>query len=654
MIRILKILSIALIQSLVLFQGNVFSASYDSLIVDQDFDEIQLGKYVRYLSDSTNQMDLASFIDVSSPTVATLSANLKNEVALGYGQNQYWFQFKIHNNNDSVTNLFLNIAYPNLDHFVVYQKSQLVGYDSIVKLTEMGDNFHYGNKIRTHRNYIVPITLEPHQSTDFIFQIKKQWEPVNFPLILANEYHLVRRTNNDNLFLGVYFGVHMMFAFTLLALFFFSKNNFFLLYLTLNVLNILNFLSDTGIGLQYIWPTLPLVQKLLPYIITFGSIILHITFIRVFFRTSLHLIRFNQFLLALMWLVVTTVVLLIAFALIFPNSNLPFQIGYNIVNGIYLGYGLVILSLCLVTLVQIRRKEVIWITIAVLVQFSNWIIHIIIRGNALPIFLKGFSIYDWNLFPSHISTPHISIILMLMEILVVTIILVLSFYSFIKDNSSSEYKLMMLSKNTINAYIEGQEKERVKLTERINDSISQDVDMLEQQINFTLQKIDNPVVKSKLLAIGQEVGNIKGQINKITTDFVPSEYFNKSFYDAVKSIFAPLSSYQIQVKYNLAVPSPKINDFAKVNVCRILQEIVGNISKHANATLVQVKIYYQVDLVISIQDNGSGFDKYETKGGIGLLNIQSRVNGMNGQLSVDSEIGKGTLMTIKIPLKELA
>src|SRR5690606_25600539 len=104
--------------------------------------------------------------------------------------------------------------------------------------------------------------------------------------------------------------------------------------LALNVLNILNFLSDTGIGLQYIWPTWPLVQKLLPYIITFGSIILHITFIRVFFKTSLHLIRFNQFLLALMWMVVTTVILLIAFALIFPNSNLPFQIGYNIVNGI--------------------------------------------------------------------------------------------------------------------------------------------------------------------------------------------------------------------------------------------------------------------------------------------------------------------------------
>lgn len=652
--QILKIFIITSMQLLLLYRGDVFSDTYDHLTIGEDFTETPVGKYVRYLSDSTNQMDLSSFIELTSPTKATLKPNIKNEVTLGYGQNQYWCQFKIYNNTDKVQKLFLNIAYPNLDHFIVYQKNNNGRTEEIIQLAEMGDNFLYGNKLKTHRNYIVPIELQPHLYTDYIFQIKKQWEPVNFPLVLSNEYQLVRRTNNDNLFLGVFFGVYMMFAFTLLALYLFSKNNFFVLYLFLNLLNLLNFLSDTGIGLQYIWPTWPWVQKILPYVITFGSIIIHITFIRTFFRTSLHLIRFNQFLLAMMWMVVSTVVLLIAFAFLFPSSNLPFQIGYNIVNGIYLGYGLVILSLCLVTLFQIRRKEVIWITIAVLVQFSNWIIQIIVRGNALPIFLKHFSIYDWNLFPSHISTPHISILLMLLEISIVTLILVLSFYSFIKDNSSGEYKLMMLNKNTINAYIEGQEKERVKLTERINEGISQDIGFLEKQVQQAVQQMDNPVVKAKMLGIVGEINDIKGQINKITTDFVPSEYFNKSFYDSIKSIFAPLASNQIQVRYHLTVPSPKINDFAKVNICRILQEVVGNISKHANATAVQVKVYYNQDLIISIQDNGQGFDKSKNKGGIGLMNIESRVKGMNGHLTVDSAPDKGTFMTIKLPLKELS
>lgn len=651
--KFLKIICLALLQIGMLYQGNLFSKNFDTLIVDQDLKEIRLGKYVRYLSDSTNRMTLLDFLETSSPTVATLRANVKNEVTLGYGQHQYWFQFHIKNTLPEEKEFFLNIAYPNLDHFIVYQRIKVHGIDSISRIAEMGDNFLFGNKIKTHRNYIIPIRLAPNETTDYIFQIKKQWEPVNFPLILTNEYNLVRRTNNDNLFLGVFFGMHLMFIFTLLALYLFSKNNFFVLYLILNILNIINFLSDTGIGLQYIWPSWAFVQKLLPYVITFGSILIHITFIRTFFQTSLHLIRFNQFLLAMMWMVITTVALLTTFALIFPNSNLPFQIGYNIVNGIYLGYGLVILALCLTTLVQIRRKEVIWITIAILVQFSNWVIQIVVRGNAFPIFLKDFSIYDWNVFSSHISTPHISILLMLLEIFVVTIILAFSFYTFIKDNSSGEYKLMMMNKYTINAYIEGQEKERVKLTDRINEGISQDIKMLEKQIHHTIQQFENPVVKSKLLALGEEVQTIGNEINKITTDFVPSEYFNKSFYDSVKSIFGALNAKNIQVKYQLSVPSPKINDFSKVNVCRILQEVVGNISKHSHATIVSVKIHYHQDLSIIIQDNGQGFEISKNKGGIGLLNVQSRVTGMNGQLTIDSEPGKGTLLSIKIPMKEL-
>ncbi len=649
----LKIICLALLQICMLYQGNLFSGSFDTLIVDDGLKEVRIGKYIRYLSDSTNQMTLQDFLEISSPTVATLRANKKDEVTLGYGQHQYWFQFHIRNELQEEKEFFLNIAYPNLDHFIVYQRNKIDGKDTVFQIAEMGDNFLYGNKIKSHRNYLIPISLPPDKNTDYIFQIKKQWEPVNFPLILTDEYNLVRRTNNDNLFLGVYFGVHLLFVLTLLSLYFFSRNNFFILYMVLNLLNILNFLSDTGIGLQYIWPSWAFVQKFLPYIITFGSILIHITFIRTFFRTSLHLIRFNQFLLAMMWMVIGTVVLLSAFALIFPTSNLPFQIGYNIVNGIYLGYGIMILTLCLVTLVQVRRKEVIWITLAVLVQFSNWIIHIIIRGNAFPIFLKNFSIYDWNIFNSHISTPHISIMLMLLEIFVVTVILAVSFYSFIKDNSSGQYKLMMMNRNTINAYIEGQEKERVKLTERINEGISQDIIMLEQQISFTIQKFENPVIKSRLLALSEEVRTIGKEINKITTDFVPSEYFNKSFYDSIKSIFGVLGAKNIQVRYQLFVPSPKINDFSKINVCRILQEVTGNISKHAQATVVNVRVHYNNDMLISIQDNGKGFDTEKNKGGIGLLNIQSRVTGMNGQLTIESEPGKGTLLTIKIPMKEL-
>lgn len=652
MTRWIKIFCIALLQ-LVLFQGNAFSESFDTLIVNDDFKEANLSKYVRYLNDSTNQMEFSDYLELTSPTEATLKVNHKNEVYAGYGQNQYWFQLHVLSDISQEKTFFLNFAYPNVDHFIVYQRMDVDGKDSVFQIAEMGDDFLGGNKLLSHRNYIIPVNIKAHQQVDIILQVKKQWEPVNFQLFFTDEYSLVRRTNNDNLFLGVALGIQLLFVLTLFSLYFFTKNLFFILYLIFNVFNIFYLLSDTGIGLQYIWPSVVIVQKVLPYILSIVIILMHITFVRLFFRTSLHLIRFNQFLLALLYMLIGAIVLLVAFVLIFPTSNLPYQIGYIVLNSIYLGYGLIILTLCLFTLIQIRRKEIIWITIVVVIQYANWIIQFLVRGTVFPFVVKDFSIYDWNIFPSQISTPHITILLILLEILVVTIILSISFYTFIKDNSSGQYKLLMLSRNTINAYIEGQEKERVKLMERINEGIGQDVEMLGEQIKYTVQQIQNPEIKAKLKAISDEVQSINNEIDKITTDFVPSEYFNKSFYDSVKSIFSTLSIRDIQVKYQLAYPAPFINDFSKVNVCRILQEIVGNINKHSDAKLVQVKIFYNTNLIVQILDDGVGFETKVTKGGIGLLNIQSRVKGMNGEIEIDSSEGNGTRILFKIPLKDL-
>ncbi len=651
MSRLLKAVFSVVLQLFLLHSGQAFALENNIRVIDEDFKESRLGRYVYYISDSTNSMNLRDFLKISSSS--KLKPNRKEGVFLGYGQNQYWFQFRLFNQSNSSKELFLNIAYPNLDYFTVYKRTDVFGKDSIIQIAEMGDRFRYGNKLVPHRNYVIPINILPGDTTDFIVRIKKQWEPVNFPLILTDEYNLVRRTNNDNLFLGSAGGVYIMFVLTLIILYFFTRNRFFILYITLNILTLLDLLSDTGFGLQYVWAPWPFIQNILPYFIIVGSILIHITFIRLFFRTAIHLTRFNTFLLFMFWMVVGTIVLLTTFAIIYPGSNLPYQIGYNVVNGIYLTYGLIILSLCVVTMIQVRRIEIFWITIVVFIQLTKWSLQIIARGNAFPIFFKKFSIYDLNFFESHIATPHIIISLVLLEVLIVTLILALSFYGFIKDNSSGKYRLMFLGRNAINAYIDGQENERSRLTQKINQGIGEDIRMLKLQMLEAIKKIDNPVAKAKLLALSEEVQKVGESVKKITTDFVPSEYADKSFYDSIKQVFNVLAQKNIQVRFQLQEPSPRVNNFSKLNLIRILQELAGNIHKHSNAQNVLVKANLHQDLHIFIQDDGDGFDRQNMKGGIGLMNIESRVRGLGGEMEVESAIGKGTAIRIKIPLKNL-
>ena len=85
---------------------------------------------------------------------------------------------------------------------------------------------------------------------------------------------------------------------------------------------------------------------------------------------------------------------------------------------------------------------------------------------------------------------------------------------------------------------------------------------------------------------------------------------------------------------------------------RILQEIVNNAIKHANAKDISVSIsQIENELQIKISDNGIGFD-YESKKkkSFGLTNIQNRVQEINGNLEVESNQTKGTNYSIKVKL----
>ena len=634
----------------ILCHGFLFSKENNRFQIDSTFKEQELGQYFQYLIDTSDKIQADSFNVFYRQYPDLLKNNQQSVINLGFTQHPLWLVTQIQNKLDSSATIFLLVAQPGLKDFRIYTESDM---DKLQQIAEMGNQFKGGNKIYTNRNFIIPVQLNGKSTTTLFIHISKQLEPIHIPIIITNEYNLVRRTNNDNLFLGVFFGIILLFDSILLILYFFSKNSFFLLYLAFNFLYVPYFLSDTGIGLQYIWSQWSAVQQWIPYLCVFSMILLHITFIRLFFRTSLHLIRFNNFLLFLMWLMILTVLLLVGFTIAFPDSNLPYRIANYIVNGIYLGYGLIILSLCIATLVRVRRKEVVWITIVVSIQYLNWLTLILTRGNFSWDFLDRLDIYSLNVFHTHLSSPHISMLLVLLEIFVVTIILSLNFYSFIKDNSSGEFKLMVMSRNTINAYVEGQEKERLKLTNRIQDSISQDIKMLENQVSNALKEFENPVIKARLLDIGLELTTVEKEIEKITSDFMPSQYYDKTLYDSVKMIFSFLESSGIKLKYVLFPPAPFINEYKKVGLCRILQEVAGNIQKHAHASEVYVRVFYKDDLVITIRDNGKGFVVNKNQGGIGLINIQSRVKALSGELLVESALDKGTIITIRIPMKKL-
>lgn len=95
----------------------------------------------------------------------------------------------------------------------------------------------------------------------------------------------------------------------------------------------------------------------------------------------------------------------------------------------------------------------------------------------------------------------------------------------------------------------------------------------------------------------------------------------------------------------------KINPETKRNIFLIFKETLNNIMKHSNADKVKILIKKEnCDFILSVSDNGTGFDKKNIKAGNGLRNLNSRAEQINAQLTIHSVLTQGTTVTVKIKM----
>ena len=111
-----------------------------------------------------------------------------------------------------------------------------------------------------------------------------------------------------------------------------------------------------------------------------------------------------------------------------------------------------------------------------------------------------------------------------------------------------------------------------------------------------------------------------------------------------EGLFVELSTHNLNNKLGYSL---------ELNVYRIVQELVHNVLKHAQASRVSIVVnHFEDQLNIIVEDNGIGFNTtaVQTKPGLGMLNLESRVHEVGGYMLLDSYQGKGTTIVVSIPL----
>lgn len=152
-----------------------------------------------------------------------------------------------------------------------------------------------------------------------------------------------------------------------------------------------------------------------------------------------------------------------------------------------------------------------------------------------------------------------------------------------------------------------------------------------------------------------ELKTIEDDIRKISHDLNTDFVSGSGFMDIISELIDNQSKayqYKCEFKYDEHINWEEISNKTKINIYRIIQESLQNIYKHANAKNVKISFKPKNHVIcLKISDDGKGFDIHKSKKGIGLKNIRSRVNELNGKVNFDSEINKGTTVTIKFPFQ---
>jgi signal transduction histidine kinase len=100
-----------------------------------------------------------------------------------------------------------------------------------------------------------------------------------------------------------------------------------------------------------------------------------------------------------------------------------------------------------------------------------------------------------------------------------------------------------------------------------------------------------------------------------------------------------------------------LSEQAQTVIFPIIEEALGNARKYAKANLIEVRMWHEDSLFVArVQDDGIGFDAeevnkgYSSRGSLGLLNMQERAERIDGSLRLESKPGKGTTVTLVVPL----
>ena len=247
---------------------------------------------------------------------------------------------------------------------------------------------------------------------------------------------------------------------------------------------------------------------------------------------------------------------------------------------------------------------------------------------------------------SYIFPPSLFETGLVAEVVIISFGLMYRYNLYKKEKEQLTFQLQEQKINAAQEILFAQEQEQKRIAEDLHDELGGNL----AAIKMTLQTLDLP---------GEQSDALTGLIDKASTNarnishnLMPPEFIETRLDDLLRNYYTRLNTEgTIKFHFHYSGIDEKFNKKDELMIYRIIMELTSNIIRHSKATDATIHlVYHEKQLAIMSEDNGKGFIS-DTQTGIGLKNIRSRVNYLNGTMNIDSGM-HGTTVMFHIPYKK--
>lgn len=229
-----------------------------------------------------------------------------------------------------------------------------------------------------------------------------------------------------------------------------------------------------------------------------------------------------------------------------------------------------------------------------------------------------------------------------------------------KENALHQEQIEFLKKQqqvlSLQSMVNGEETERSRIAKDLHDGLGGLFSTIKMYLS-TLQHEQETLRKNELFTRSYHlIDTASEEVRRIAHNMMPEGLMKLGLLHALEDMCSNISvAKQLEVKLQSYGMEQRMNASTEIMLYRIVQELLNNIIKHAQATRVIVQFNRVANrLTVTVEDNGRGFDlqEFDGKKHKGLETIKSRVSYLNGQISIESENEVGTTVLMEFLINE--